>query len=343
MTQPRHWRLSAAIREAVFGAVASGPRSWLMLLVAVLMGVAMSGLQVADWTTLDRQLDAADASGHTVISFGATPQAQTEIAISSCEALTHAPGVEVAGAMIPSGRTTVDQLGSGISAVRASSSLVPELTRAEVAVGDLLAPASAGVITGDSGYVRTYVAASPRPPGIDVNSAVISPLLTADVSTAYCVARLSSFADVDALAPILLSSLSSSGAPPAVRSVSDTFDPVDAYLNRTTRWAPAGVGVVCAFISLVLLLARGSEIAAYRLSGTSRRSMMLLCVIEQSVYAAVMWCSVTLTALALAPFLGSVSAVVAAGGIAACVWLALYSVGAYVNVRRDPTALARER
>lgn len=343
MSERTGWRVDALLREAVVSATTSGARARLMLTTAVLVGVMLAGLQLNDWRSLTQQIRAADVMGRSVVTLSAPPQGSAEVATRSCEGLISLGGVEAAGVVISDGRSSYAQLGTGIATARASSTLIPELRAADLAIGSALETGTEGTLTSPSGDVLSYERVAPQPAGIDVNSTVLSPLRKEDSTALACIVRLSSFARVEDYVPLLLSSLQSTGSPLVARTFTEAVDPISAYSSRITSWAPVVGGLVCALLGLIMLFTRGSEIAAYRMSGTSIREVLAIRSVEQALYAAVLWCSATLAMIPMSGFLGTPIGVGAAAGIAAFTWVVVYPLGAVLFLRRDPTALARDR
>lgn len=343
MAKRTRWRFSALVREAVVNATATGTRAIVMSALSVAVGVLIAALQLYDWSSLTQQVRSADAQGRSVVTISASPQMSAQIEVASCEALTSLEGVEAAGVIVLGGRSSFDQLGVGLATARASSTLIPEVAAADLAIGSALGTAESGTLTSGSGYVRSYTTASAQPAGVDVNSLVLSPLLGSDTTAPTCIVRLRSFAHVHDYLPMLLASLQSTGPPLVTRASTEAVDPVASYSTRITVWAPALGGLGCALLGLATLFARGSEIATYRMSGTTIRATLGICTFEQALYAAILWCSASLTTVVWHGSLGHPVGTIAAAGVAAFTWLAVYPIGATPFLRRDPTVLAKDR
>ena len=138
--------------------------------------------------------------------------------------------------------------------------------------------------------------------------------------------------------------LRSTGGPIiAVPQLRESHSVLDAYRGRLAG-GPLGAGALGALASLTLLIMRSSELAAYRLSGTSFVDLVPLLVFEQTLLAGtlVLFASFRLVvaslltpalpnAMFLWPWLVSLS------------WLAIICAAAPFAARRSPAQLARDR
>lgn len=342
MTAAR-WRPDALAREGVLNALFAGARTWLILAFALLAGSGQVVLHALEWRQLHAHIEAAEAAGRDVIVVTGDPEAPPAIDVAGCEALSELPGVRAAGVLVPQSRTWIDQAGAALLTLQASPTLVPELAAAEAALGSAIPSAPGTLITGLGDGPRRFVAAALRPAGIAINSALVVPRPTAMVHTSECVIELDRFARRAAMTPLLIASLTTDGQPLVVRAASQPVDPAEAYATRPGRFAPLAIGLVGALLGLVTLRARGSEVAAYRLSGTSVGDTYRILLVEQATYAGILCGGATLAALLLAPQLGSPAAAIAWGGASALTWMLLFAVGGWPVAARDPISLAKDR
>ncbi|NKF31377.1 hypothetical protein HER21_33600, partial [Pseudomonas sp. BGM005] len=136
-------------------------------------------------------------------------------------------------------------------------------------VGASVKAADNGRLTGLADGPRTFTRAEARPAGIDINSGVVIPRSVQATTAPACVVQLERFADARSLSAALASSVSAAGPPLVVQQVAESYDIVANYVERAERFIPLALGAIGALMGLTALRARGSELAAYRLSGTS--------------------------------------------------------------------------
>lgn len=337
------WRPEALAREGVLNALFAGARTWLILAFALLAGSGQVAFHSLEWRQLQSQIEAAEAAGRNVLVVTGDPEAPAAIDVASCEALSEVSGVRAAGVLVPQSRTWIDQAGMALLTIQASPTLVPELGAAEAVLGSEIPSTPATLITGLGDGPRRAVAAAPRPTGIDINSALVVPRPSGMLHTSECIVELDRFAQHATMTPLLVASLTTDGQPLVARATPQPVEPAETYATRLGRFVPLVIGVIGALLGLVTLRARGSEVAAYRLSGTSVRDTYRILLLEQATHAGILCAGATIASLVLAPHLGTVVAAIAWGGASALVWMLLFALGSWSIAARDPISLAKDR
>lgn len=341
--KPLRWRSEAAIREGVLNAFFAGGRSVAMLLFAVLIGSGAVAFHTYQWQRLINNIAEAEVAGRDVVILSGPPGSLVEIDSESCEQLSQLSGVKASGVLITDRRTWIDQAGAALLVFTASPTLIHELSGSEAVVGASVKAADAGRLTGLADGPRNYTRAEARPAGIDINSGVVIPRSVQQTTAPACVVQLERFADARGLSVALTSSLSAAGTPVMVQQVAESYDIVGNYVERPERFTPLALGAIGALLGLTALRARGSELAAYRLSGTSVLDMYRIVLAEQSVYAGIQWTAAAATTGTLATWTGSDVATIAWAGAASLTWVAFFAIGSLPLVASDPTALAKDR
>lgn len=337
------WRSEAAIREGVLNAFSAGGRSLVMLLFAAIIGAGAVAFHTYQWQRLIENVTEAEDAGRDVVILSGPPGSLIEIDSESCEQLSQLSGVKASGVLIADGRTWIDQAGAALLVFAASPTLIHELSGSEAVIGASVKAADAGRLTGLADGIRNYTRAEARPAGIDINSGVVIPRSVHDTTAPACVIQLERFADAHGLSVALTSCLSAAGSPIVVQRVAESYDIIGNYIERPERFLPLGLGAIGALLGLTALRARGSEIAAYRLSGTSVLDMYRIVLAEQSVYAGIHWTTAAAATWTLATWTGSDVATIAWAGAASLTWMAFFAMGSLPLVARDPTALAKDR
>jgi hypothetical protein len=373
------WRTTALLREALLNTLGRGSRQNVIASVAIALGLASALGSTFVENELRRDDLARERAGYGVLQIGSTSDSdEARISRTSCEALTSRDGVRRAGVIIPLDRVAFVQTGAAHVAL-VSTTLLPALVEVDAVVGrDLVGdgamgfPGSAGVgvpargvegadeaRTAAGGEAPWWLASADgavsarvggvEPAGIGLGS-VISFALPADVDEApVCIVEV---------APTLIGGATAGDVTSEIIAGLETEGPdVGAFPVETggtslrevwsgspARAFPVGAGVVGALIAGLVLVLRSSEIAAYRLSGTSARSLLRLLFFEQAVLAG---CLVSAAGVGFA-MLACVGAAVSPSGLhwallSGVAWLVVVGVPAFVTASRNPVRLARDR
>jgi hypothetical protein len=323
----------------------------MVLVTAIVVGLGISLFSATEWASLQHDLDALRDRGRNVVAFGTADQDNpASIDIGSCEALSDQVGVIRSGARIAMGTVDSLQLGPSVPVYSASASLFPGLDDHAVLVGSGLGlpPGQANVEVQDSSGGSTVSSAfvmAPEPQGLNANEAIIERLEPDVESTDLCVVELDRFARVQDMIPMLESALSASGGELVGNpALNETYDTVAAYLERPTRFLPILAGLVGALLASVVLVMRSSELASYRLSGTSRAALAQLLMLEQLLTAGVLvgFSSLGLVICGLAGRMPPIDDFFWSwlGGLS---WAVTFGVAAIVSTHRNPADLARDR
>jgi hypothetical protein len=285
------WRLTHLVREAHRNVLNPHSRPALLLFLAVIFGVGGIGYAAAESHALTDQLTAEQAAGRNIISFGALdPNQPVLIGRASCDHLTEIPGVTRAGLVRLDSSQAFLQLGTNVPVMAASQTLFPALGDGVVLVGSALRPAAATdftLATADGTLLRAQVNDT-EPTGLNSNSAVVVPLTPTATSSSTCIAVLDQRADASTLTPILTARLHITGGQVLAQAANTpATDPIKAYLARPGQYLPLILGLVGGLATGLVNRSRSSELAAYRMSGTSRRSSALLLGLETTLIAGV--------------------------------------------------------
>ncbi len=309
IVQRDRWTTKALVREAVRNIRTSRRRLWPLLSFAVVAGVALAILAAVESVQLRSDLATLALSGRNVVVFGSASEVPASIDRNSCDRLAASPSVERAGAILSSRRGPILPLGGAIPMVPVSATLLPELKNADAVVGSALSSGSQIRTIMVDGIPLSAARGLPQPEGIPVNQAVAVAAPVTVVSVERCVVVLSAGADQEVMIPLLAAQLVVDGAPPTGAAVlTEPIDRIAAYYERLTRWLPLVVGALGGLITAGIAATRSNEFAAYRISGTSRRSLLLIYGIEAAILAGVMGTSASLASVALAGWISDVAA-----------------------------------
>lgn len=330
------WRAPALAREAVRN-VASRSGFSRALLVAALVGGSgfplYAGLQARGYRESVAQ---AAAAGQYVVSMvSADDEGAARIVRDSCESLSEDPRVERAGAVLASEWVEIDQLSGLRPVVRASASLVDGLRSHDVVLGAAVPQVNGALVV--AGFPLEVGRAGPQPAGIDIGAAVVVPLDAMTTEVDQCIVSLRPSADLIDVALDLRARLRTRGG--AVEVVGSGLGmelPADRYLGRSDRWVGVLVGAVGGAIAAATSRFRFGEFAVYRLSGTSVRGLVVLVMLEQSIYVGALAASATVTTVLLAAHLVSASAVLSWALAGACSWWFVACVGSAPALARNP-------
>lgn len=295
--------------------------------------------------TLNATLREQYLAGRNTLLFASGDQdKEAAISLSSCARLADLPGVVSAGPVQFLGVDDIVQLGPRVSVMATTASLVPELAMSDAVVGSELSFDGPRRLGGTLVGGLVAVHGSPIAAGVPTGSSVAVLVDPSSGTAGLCIATLDERQNVDDAIPTLMAALDTTG-PPILgkRQVSPQFDPIVDYDNRQGRWFPLVSGLVLGAIGAALLLFRGSEIAAYRLSGTSRFNMLGILMLEQvalvGCYGVAGLCAIaTLQADLISP--RAVALRLAQGSSA---WMLLFPVLAVCSVLRNPIDQAKDR
>lgn len=345
MTMERdRWSSSSLAREAVRNVRTSRRRLWPLLFFAIVGGAALAILAAVEGVQLRGDLTTLALSGRNVVVFGSASEIPALIDRGSCDRLSTLVGVDRAGAVLNSQRVPVLPLGGSIPVVPVSVTLVPELSAVPAVVGSALGAGSGlGRIIID-GVPLAATGAAAQPEGIPLNQAVAVAAPATVVAVERCVVVLSSGADAEAMIPLLATQLVVDGVPPTGTAVLDEpLDRIEAFNQRLTRWLPLVVGALGGLASAGIAATRSNEFAAYRISGTTRRSLLLVYGMEAAILAGAMTTSAALGAVALSDWVIDVGAVTLGGLAGAGAWLVVALLGFLPLGSQSVLTITKER
>lgn len=349
------WSWGSSLRESILNILHG--RGFVELVGAVIVGSTLAALYTVQWVTLDSALEAERSVGRDLVTFGPLRQSDSDfrITVASCSNLAKDLSVAQAGVIVPQGFVDIAQLGPKVPLVGVSAGLLPPMNGRDAYLGSALGADLVGAEQGQTfaidvdGHEVLQTAILERfPDGIPVNSALVAPLDPVVVSSPSCVAQLVPFTDAPSAVPRLAASLTISGGQMvATVGAPSTFDVVDAFLGRLERYLGPVVGVAMGLASAMYLRARGSEIAAYRLSGTSGWDYLRIALLGQIVLAGVTLFSGSAAMLLLGLLLEQNAGRLAAEsgwlwfGSAARILVFGYAIHLFVH--GNPMSLAKER
>lgn len=341
------WRVADLAREALRNTVGRSARLLPAVALAVVLGSGTAAFVALETASLQDELDDLAERGRGVVSYmQANPDQPALVSRASCEALAGAPGVEAAGAVVPGGSTEVVPVGPDVPVQRASTTLVPGLADVDALVDagllDRAGPSDQRVLVGAEAL------GSARTPGlregVGAGRSLTVPLRPDDALVERCVVVLDPLVAVDDVAATQIASLHVSGnAVVGTEALRATSDPVQAFLDRPSRFLPVLLGLLGAVTTAVTYRLRASELAVYRLSGTSARSLLVLVALETLLVTGVAATATTLAVVALhARYLDPTTPVLW-GLVLAGTW-AVVALAATADLAvRRPTDLAKDR
>lgn len=345
--QRDRWSLTMLVREAVKNVLSPAARMFPVLAVAVLLGAGQTALVVHQADTLGSTLDELGLVGRNVVVLTPpTSDAVSTVSRTSCEGLTRHDQVRAAGLLGRSVRTDIVELGSFVPLQPASDTLLPLLTTHDAVVGAALWPdgEESLVLATSRGQVVHAAVGDPAPAGVPTGSALGVPLAPRTTVGDHCVVVLDPYLPVQESRQLVLSELQLTGEPLVASSpYSETVDVVALHLGRTERYVPAAVAVLAGFTALALSRLRSSELAAYRLSGTSRRSLATMLLLEQMIVAGFFVMSATTATLVLGTHLRDPAVPVLWAVVGGLAWVACGGLAASVAVLRQASDLAKDR
>jgi hypothetical protein len=184
--------------------------------------------------------------------------------------------------------------------------------------------------------------AQPGGVGIDYTVAVAGDL---DWGGAVaCVVVLDVFADGRAVSADLVGQVSTLGGPVGVsKGVAQDVDPIRTYREGVGRYLPAAWGLVLALMAGLATLARAGELAAYRLSGTSARSLGLLLSFEHLAVAGVLAASGAIASVVTSAAFRDPIVPVLSVVVSALVFFVAAQILTVGVTRANPVDLAKDR
>lgn len=344
--QTDRWHLGMLAREAVRNVFGAGSRMLAVLVLAVLAGAGSSAYIALETEDLRQEIHDLAADGRNVLVFSAlSNDAPTRIDRDSCEALAGQHGVRRAGMLEPAGELDVLPVGTRLPVQRASSTLFPELAGADLLVGRHLSDRAAVPFTVRAGEdLATAVHAEPHPEDLGTGSSITLPPRPGDTSGEQCVVVLDAFSDVETALPAVAAQLKVTVNPATgTELLSATNDPAADYLARSDRWLPLLLGLLGAIATAITTRLRASEIAVYRMSGTSPLSLMALLTFETLLIAGSAALSTAVAAFALSAHYLDPAVPILWGLALAGTWT-LASLAASLDLAlRRPNDLAKDR
>lgn len=359
--RPDRWHFHAIFREANRNVFSWRSKMAPLLVLAILLGTGSVLFGAWESQGLKTQLADLQMRGRGVITFTSLEeQNPTAIGRSSCEALSEFSEVERAGSLYfgpksPIGSNSsvfvesqvtrdIPQIGPSIWLFRASNTLIPELRDHTTVTGSAIAVASGSTrIVLDGVSVETATLAK-QPEGVRVNSNVVLPMDATITATDTCIAVLAPFQNSMETMPKLAAYLSvSGGAMTFAETLSSPIDPVSLFLVRSTQYLAVALGILGAVTAFILNQLRASEFAAYRMSGTSARSLTLITTIEHGLITAVAAVAATATTLVVQNDLLAPIATLERTIAGLLIWWAAASITTLAITLRKPSRLAKDR
>ncbi|SNS90984.1 hypothetical protein SAMN06309944_1328 [Micrococcales bacterium KH10] len=345
--QRDRWRLAPFLHEAARNVFDFRAKLFPAVLLAVLAGSGLAAISAIESTGIENQLKDLQQQGRLVYTLTSQdPSKPVEIDRASCEALADQPGVDRAGLVKGIGFYDVPQIGTGMIISAASSSLFPELTTHGALVGSALRESGPAFnLKLPDGYVAQAMVLPAQPSGIDTNSMVLVPLRADQQTGDSCRVVFERHGNPKEAGDRALASLQAHGSEPLVANTphQENIDPVAAYLKRASRFLPLLIGILGGFAAAVINRVRLSEFAAYRLSGTSGRSLALLMWTEQALLAGTLASATAVATLVLRNYPISPDTVIYGGLTAGLAWIATATLFTIDIAWRRPTDLAKDR
>lgn len=339
------WRLRHLAREALRNVFGHGARMAPMVLLAVLLGAGAVAFTAVETATLRAELDDLAERGRGVATYASASQGQpVDITRASCESLATQPGVLAAGLITNPVHRAVHPGAIEVMTRRASTTLLPQLAHVDAVIGAPIVDRSGTFHTRIDQTVLEAQTVTEQREGLGASHSVFLGLGPQDVTGPYCLAVLDHFVDAATIAPVHLATLDAAGgALGATESLRATSDPVEAFLSRPARFLPLLLGMLGAVATVIGYRLRTSELAVYRLSGTSRASMVQLLALETLTITGAAATAATAAALVLRGQLLDPAASVLWGLALAGTW-ALVTIVATIDLAlRRPTDLAKDR
>ncbi|MBC9953582.1 hypothetical protein ICM05_02810 [Leucobacter sp. cx-42] len=316
------------------------------LYVAVVLGVAFVLFRTVELQTLESKVATLENQGRHLFVVQSRDETQpSRIERTSCEQIAENTGAVVAGGMSSVGEVTTAQFGT-LQVLAGSTTLFPMLDRGMAIIGSELVQEPAGTemnLLIDGVGVPVLVGES-QPAGISTNNAIVVGLPPNDKLLEKCVVLVDQREHLEGAMPGLLSQLRVFGNPViGVASFRDIFNPFEEYRERPSAIAGQAVGMLIGLITAFGTLRRSSEIAVYRLSGSSRGSVTIM-LIWEAVICAAAFCGSAISALLVFRELDFATGAVLLETASAGVLIVLIAgCTATLILRRSPISLAKDR
>lgn len=352
------WRLSALLREAERNVLSWRSRMVVLIALAVLVGAGSAVFSTYEARSLNAQIEALRTQGRGVVVYTSLDSTNpVQISRASCEGLARIPGVERAGSVdygfqgegatqsvFDAVTRDVPQIGPDTQLLRVSTTLLPKLRDHQTLTGSAIARAQGSTrILVEGTSVETTTLES-QPAGLSVNSALILPLDAGTVATDKCIvvldARTTAASAMDSLGSRLRTS---GGEMTRAEELNSPIDPVTIFQGRATRFLPLLLAAVGALIAGVLNLLRSSELAAYRMSGTSARSLGVMLLFEQLLVCGLGAVSATAALWVLRNDLVSFASSLSWAVAGFCLWVVIAGILSVPVLLRRPNRLAKDR
>lgn len=339
------WRLRHLGREAVRNVLGRGARMAPMVLLAVLLGAGTVAFSAVETTTLREDLAELAQRGRGVATYASANQGHpVAITRTSCEAISTQPGVLAAGLLSDPVNREVHPGAIEVMTRRASTTLLPQLAHTDALIGSQILDRAGTFRTRIDRTLLHAQTLTEQREGLGASHSVYLGLGPGDSSGPYCLAVLDHLLDATAVAPVHLAMLETAGGPlNATEALQATTDPVEAFLARPSRFLPLLLGLLGAVATVIGYRLRTSELAVYRLSGTSRASMLQLLTLETLTITGAAATSATAAALALRAHLLDPATPVLWGLAMAGTWAVITIVATADLALRRPTDLAKDR
>lgn len=347
-----NWRLGYLAREAALNVFGRSSRMLPLVVLAVLAGVGSSAFSAVESVAFRASLDELAELGRGVVLFGAAPSSPpASIDRASCEAPAAEPGVERAGLAIRGGFIDVSPIGANLPTMRASTTLFPALTTADIVIGYALGHAftegsdeTFSVLARGAEDTTLAVVGSDDVDALGANSVILLPLQVTDTHGEQCVVMFDELADTAHGLAAYGSQLSAAGSDVTGYEVlPDAVSPISAYLNRPGRFLPLLLGLMGAIAAGIGYRLRASEIAVYRLSGSEPAAVLALMTIEVLLVAGTALASSVAAALVLAWAYRDPTVAMLGGVVLAGTWAVLTIGMCFDLALRRPTDLAKDR
>lgn len=340
------WRPGALLREATANILTTGGGALVLLCVAVLGGAASVVFEAHRANSFHAYVDELRLSGRNTVIFAGTDTgaAVFEIERESCEALVETPGVVRAGLMTAGDAVTTEQFGPFVPVLQVSAGLLPGLQDGLVVAGDAFGtPGQQLTVSVDGVPVATRVG-DPQPAATGLNSSIAVALAAGERWAATCLVEIDPYRRSADVIPALAAQLVTHGG--QVSAHEPYTGPADVavrYRSDPARFLPWVVALFGAVLSVIRAWAGTGAAAAYRLSGTTPTAHLAMLATEQVLVAGVFASSASLAVLALAGELLAPMAVLLRAVQASLLWVVVFTLGAFLLPRSNPTALAKDR
>ena len=344
--QRDRWAAGQIARESAKNVFSLRSRLYGLLVFATIVGVAIPLYAAWESLQLREQLAQEARSGRGVFVLAAADDSSPiDIDRASCEALDRAPDVLASGLLQSVGSSDFVQIGTSIPVLAASNTLFPMLDMSGALIGAALRhPGKPFALRMPDGTIQSASVGGSQPDVVGTNSAIIIGLSPAVRTGSRCFVKISALASEPAVASRAIAELRSQGGPvSASYRFSEPRDPVTVFLNRPERFLPLLLAIAGAVSAGVLNRLRSGEWAAYRMSGTSPRSLALIQLVEQFAIAGCLALASALASAVLATSLIDPGATILIGVASGALWTVVAMLIGIDLPFRKPTDLAKDR